>query len=112
MQLPRRRRARWPNDRGNDWLNDCGIDRPTSGESADPYVMHSPPHGGSSGPVTTGGQRALRGAARLPLPDRAGLPEAQHRIPAVKIGPRGSRIGPRAEEIAVDDLVKAAQIYV
>ncbi len=32
-------------------------------------------------------------------------------IPAVKIGPRGSRIGPRAEEIAVDDVVKAAQIY-
>ena len=32
-------------------------------------------------------------------------------IPAVKIGPRGKRIGPRAEEIQIDDMVKAAQIY-
>ncbi|HEY1373437.1 MAG TPA: M20/M25/M40 family metallo-hydrolase [Candidatus Binatia bacterium] len=32
-------------------------------------------------------------------------------IPAVKIGPRGRRIGPRAEEIDVDEMVKAAQIY-
>lgn len=32
-------------------------------------------------------------------------------IPAVKIGPRGRRTGPRAEVIAIDDLVKAAQIY-
>jgi acetylornithine deacetylase/succinyl-diaminopimelate desuccinylase-like protein len=32
-------------------------------------------------------------------------------IPAVKIGPRGKRIGPRAEELAVDEMVKAAQIY-
>lgn len=32
-------------------------------------------------------------------------------IPAVKIGPRGKRIGPRNEEIKIDDMVKAAQIY-
>ena len=32
-------------------------------------------------------------------------------IPAVKIGPRGRRIGPRAEEIDIDEMVKAAQIY-
>jgi acetylornithine deacetylase/succinyl-diaminopimelate desuccinylase-like protein len=32
-------------------------------------------------------------------------------IPAVKIGPRGRRIGPRAEEIEIDEMVKAAQIY-
>ena len=32
-------------------------------------------------------------------------------IPAIKIGPRGRRIGPRAEEIEIDTLVKAAQIY-
>jgi acetylornithine deacetylase/succinyl-diaminopimelate desuccinylase-like protein len=32
-------------------------------------------------------------------------------IPAVKVGPRGKRIGPRAEEIQIDDMVKAAQIY-
>jgi hypothetical protein len=32
-------------------------------------------------------------------------------IPAVKIGPRGKRIGPRAEEIQIDDRVKAAKIY-
>ena len=32
-------------------------------------------------------------------------------IPAVKIGPRGKRIGPRAEEINIDQMVKAAQIY-
>jgi acetylornithine deacetylase/succinyl-diaminopimelate desuccinylase-like protein len=32
-------------------------------------------------------------------------------IPAVKIGPRGKRIGPRAEEIQIDEMVKAAQIY-
>lgn len=32
-------------------------------------------------------------------------------IPAVKIGPRGKRIGPRAEEIDIDQMVKAAQIY-
>lgn len=32
-------------------------------------------------------------------------------IPAVKIGPRGRRIGPRAEEIDIDVMVKAAQIY-
>lgn len=32
-------------------------------------------------------------------------------IPAVKIGPRGKRIGPRAEELAVEEMVKAAQIY-
>jgi len=32
-------------------------------------------------------------------------------IPAVKIGPRGKRIGPRAEEINIDEMVKAAQIY-
>ena len=32
-------------------------------------------------------------------------------IPAVKVGPRGKRIGPRNEEILIDDMVKAAQIY-
>jgi acetylornithine deacetylase/succinyl-diaminopimelate desuccinylase-like protein len=32
-------------------------------------------------------------------------------IPAIKIGPRGKRIGPRNEEIKIDDMVKAAQIY-
>lgn len=32
-------------------------------------------------------------------------------IPAVKIGPRGKRIGPRNEEIDIDQMVKAAQIY-
>lgn len=32
-------------------------------------------------------------------------------IPAIKIGPRGKRIGPRAEEIEIDIMVKAAQIY-
>ena len=32
-------------------------------------------------------------------------------IPAVKIGPRGRRIGPRAEEIDIDEMVKAAQNY-
>ena len=32
-------------------------------------------------------------------------------IPAVKIGPRGRRIGPRAEELDIDEMVKAAQIY-
>ncbi len=31
-------------------------------------------------------------------------------IPAVKIGPRGKRFG-RAEELPIDDMVKAAQIY-
>jgi acetylornithine deacetylase/succinyl-diaminopimelate desuccinylase-like protein len=32
-------------------------------------------------------------------------------IPAVKIGPRGKRIGPRAEELAIDQMVRAAQLY-
>ncbi len=32
-------------------------------------------------------------------------------IPSVKIGPRGRRIGPRNEEIDIDVMVKAAQIY-
>ena len=32
-------------------------------------------------------------------------------IPCIKIGPRGRRIGPRNEEIAVDEMVKATQIY-
>ncbi|MGH7927148.1 MAG: M20/M25/M40 family metallo-hydrolase, partial [Candidatus Binatia bacterium] len=32
-------------------------------------------------------------------------------IPAVKIGPRGRRIGPRNEEIEIDTMVKAAQVY-
>jgi acetylornithine deacetylase/succinyl-diaminopimelate desuccinylase-like protein len=32
-------------------------------------------------------------------------------IPAIKIGPRGKRIGPRNEEIDIDVMVKAAQIY-
>jgi len=32
-------------------------------------------------------------------------------IPAIKIGPRGRRIGPRNEEIEIDEIVKAAKIY-
>ncbi|MDP2606124.1 MAG: M20/M25/M40 family metallo-hydrolase [Deltaproteobacteria bacterium] len=32
-------------------------------------------------------------------------------IPAIKIGPRGRRIGPRNEEIDIDVMFKAAQIY-
>jgi acetylornithine deacetylase/succinyl-diaminopimelate desuccinylase-like protein len=32
-------------------------------------------------------------------------------IPAIKIGPRGRRIGPRNEEIEIDKIVKAAQLY-
>jgi acetylornithine deacetylase/succinyl-diaminopimelate desuccinylase-like protein len=32
-------------------------------------------------------------------------------IPAEKLGPRGRRIGPRNEEIKIDDMVKAAQVY-
>ncbi len=32
-------------------------------------------------------------------------------IPAIKIGPRGRRIGPRNEEIEIDVMVKAAKIY-
>jgi len=32
-------------------------------------------------------------------------------IPAIKFGPRGKNIGPRLEEIKVDDMVKAAQVY-
>ena len=32
-------------------------------------------------------------------------------IPCIKIGPRGRRIGPRNEEIDVDEMVKATQIY-
>ena len=32
-------------------------------------------------------------------------------IPAIKIGPRGRRIGPRNEEIEIDAMVKAAHIY-
>ena len=32
-------------------------------------------------------------------------------IPAVKVGPRGKRIGPRSEELAIDEMVKAAKIY-
>jgi acetylornithine deacetylase/succinyl-diaminopimelate desuccinylase-like protein len=32
-------------------------------------------------------------------------------IPAIKIGPRGRRIGPRNEEIGIDVMLKAAQIY-
>jgi acetylornithine deacetylase/succinyl-diaminopimelate desuccinylase-like protein len=32
-------------------------------------------------------------------------------IPAVKIGPRGKRIGPRAEEIEIEQMVQAAKIY-
>ncbi|MGH7833629.1 MAG: M20/M25/M40 family metallo-hydrolase [Candidatus Binatia bacterium] len=32
-------------------------------------------------------------------------------IPAVKIGPRGKRVGPRTEELEIDVMVKAAQIY-
>lgn len=32
-------------------------------------------------------------------------------IPAIKIGPRGRRIGPRNEEIEIDMMVKAAQVY-
>ena len=32
-------------------------------------------------------------------------------IPCIKIGPRGRRIGPRNEEIDVDEMVRATQIY-
>jgi acetylornithine deacetylase/succinyl-diaminopimelate desuccinylase-like protein len=32
-------------------------------------------------------------------------------IPAIKIGPRGRRIGPRNEEIEIDKMLKAAQLY-
>ena len=32
-------------------------------------------------------------------------------IPAIKIGPRGRRIGPRAEEIEIDVMVMAAPVY-
>lgn len=32
-------------------------------------------------------------------------------IPAVKIGPRGKRIGPRNEELEIDQMVNAAQLY-
>jgi acetylornithine deacetylase/succinyl-diaminopimelate desuccinylase-like protein len=32
-------------------------------------------------------------------------------IPAVKIGPRGRRSGPRAEEIEIEQMVRAAKIY-
>ncbi|MGH7844091.1 MAG: M20/M25/M40 family metallo-hydrolase [Candidatus Binatia bacterium] len=32
-------------------------------------------------------------------------------IPAVKIGPRGKRIGPRNEELDIDQMIKAARIY-
>lgn len=32
-------------------------------------------------------------------------------IPAIKIGPRGRRIGPRNEEIEIEVMLKAAQIY-
>ena len=32
-------------------------------------------------------------------------------IPAVKIGPRGKRVGPRTEELDIDQMVNAARIY-
>jgi acetylornithine deacetylase/succinyl-diaminopimelate desuccinylase-like protein len=32
-------------------------------------------------------------------------------IPAIKIGPRGRRISARNEEIEIDEMVKAAQLY-
>jgi hypothetical protein len=32
-------------------------------------------------------------------------------IPAIKIGPRGQRIGPRNEDIEIDTMVKAARRY-
>ena len=32
-------------------------------------------------------------------------------IPAIKIGPRGRRIGPRNEEIEIDVMLKAAKLY-
>ncbi len=32
-------------------------------------------------------------------------------IPAIKIGPRGRRIGPRNEEIAIDTMLNAAKLY-
>jgi len=32
-------------------------------------------------------------------------------IPAIKIGPRGRRIGPRNEEIDIDVMVNAAKLY-
>jgi acetylornithine deacetylase len=33
-------------------------------------------------------------------------------IPAVKIGPAGKRVSPRVEEVEIDQIVKAAQLYV
>ncbi len=33
-------------------------------------------------------------------------------IPAIKFGPRGKNVGPRREEIKIDDMVKAAQVYI
>jgi len=32
-------------------------------------------------------------------------------IPTIKIGPRGRRIGPRNEEIDIDEMVNAAKLY-
>ena len=32
-------------------------------------------------------------------------------IPAVKIGPAGKKIGPRAEEIEIDQMIRAARLY-
>src|SRR3989338_9597454 len=53
---------------------------------------------------------------RFEAPDRASIwtdtnVYNEMGIPAVKIGPRGKRIGPRAEEIDIDQMVKAAHIY-
>lgn len=33
-------------------------------------------------------------------------------IPTVKIGPAGKKIGPRVEEVEIDQIIKAAQLYV
>ena len=53
---------------------------------------------------------------RFEAPDRASIwtdtnVYNEMGIPAVKIGPRGKRIGPRAEEIDIEQMAKAAQIY-
>ncbi|MBI1993142.1 MAG: M20/M25/M40 family metallo-hydrolase, partial [Deltaproteobacteria bacterium] len=61
-------------------------------------------------------QLVFGGKLKFEAPDRASIwtdtnVYNEMGIPAVKIGPRGKRIGPRAEEIDIDQMVKAAQIY-
>jgi acetylornithine deacetylase/succinyl-diaminopimelate desuccinylase-like protein len=61
-------------------------------------------------------QHLFASKLRFEAPDRASIWTDTNvynelGIPAVKIGPRGKRIGPRAEEIQIDDMVNAAQIY-